>query len=61
MKMYINDLILKKSEGVLIEMNFEIVSRRNKIWRSYHCNYMVNLNETLIYEIIWTSLNKFSE
>lgn len=36
MKMYINDLILKKSEDVLIEMNIEIVSRRNKIWRSYH-------------------------
>lgn len=36
MKMYINDLILKKSEGVLIEMKIEIVSRRNKIWRSYH-------------------------
>ena len=31
MKMYINDLILKKSEDVLIEMNIEIVSRRNKI------------------------------
>ena len=29
--MYINNLILKKSEGVLIEMNIEIVSRRNKI------------------------------
>ena len=29
--MYINDLILKKSEDVLIEMNIEIVSRRNKI------------------------------
>ena len=36
MKMYINDLILKKSEDVLIEMNIEIVNRRNKIWRSYH-------------------------
>ena len=31
MKMYINDLILKKSEDVLIEMNIEIVNRRNKI------------------------------
>ena len=29
--MYINHLILKKSEDVLIEMNIEIVSRRNKI------------------------------
>lgn len=29
--MYINDLILKKSEDALIEMNIEIVNRRNRI------------------------------